>query len=83
MHFGKPTVMLPLFWDQYDNARRMDELGFGVRLGTYRFTDGELKGTLERLLADDALRERLAGAAGRCGGGDPPPRRPAQSCGPR
>ncbi|MFE6099625.1 glycosyltransferase [Streptomyces laurentii] len=61
LHFGKPMVLLPLFWDQYDNAQRMDELGFGVRLDTYRFTDGELKGTLERLLADDALRERLAG----------------------
>ena len=29
LHFGKPTVLLPLFWDQYDNAQRLDELGFG------------------------------------------------------
>ncbi|MFG2115677.1 glycosyltransferase [Streptomyces sp. NPDC048718] len=61
LHFGKPMVLLPLFWDQYDNAQRMDELGFGVRLDTYRFTDGELKGTLEWLLADNALKDRLAG----------------------
>ena len=32
LHFGKPMVLLPLFWDQYDNAQRMDELGFGRRL---------------------------------------------------
>lgn len=60
LHFGKPMIVLPLFWDQYDNAQRMQELGFGVRLDTYRFTDEELTGALERLLGDTSLRERLA-----------------------
>ncbi|MFI6729149.1 hypothetical protein NRF20_42640 [Streptomyces sp. R-74717] len=40
----------------------MDGLVFGIRLDTYRFTDGELTRTVEQLLADNALRERLAGA---------------------
>ncbi len=62
LHFGKPMVLLPLFWDQYDNAQRIDELGFGVRLGTYTFTDAELHGALDRLLGDTALREKLAAA---------------------
>ena len=35
-HFGLPMIGLPLFWDQYDNAQRLDETGFGVRLPTLR-----------------------------------------------
>ncbi|TDD47445.1 glycosyl transferase [Nonomuraea terrae] len=62
LHFGKPMILLPLFWDQYDNAQRVDELGYGVRLSTYAFTDEELKGALDRLLGDTELRERLAAA---------------------
>jgi UDP:flavonoid glycosyltransferase YjiC (YdhE family) len=56
-------IVLPLFWDQYDNAQRVDELGLGVRLDAYRFTDAQLHGALARLLGDTALRGRLAGAA--------------------
>ncbi len=61
LHFGKPLVVLPLFWDQYEkNAQRIDELGFGVRLDTYTFTDDELVGAVDTVLADTALRERMA-----------------------
>ncbi|MBT2232736.1 glycosyltransferase [Nonomuraea sp. NEAU-A123] len=62
LHFGKPMILLPLFWDQYDNAQRVDELGYGVRLSTYAFTDEELTGALDRLLGDAELRARLAAA---------------------
>jgi len=58
-HFGKPMVLLPLFWDQYDNAQRVDETGFGVRLETYAFADDELTGAIDRLLGDVDLRARL------------------------
>jgi MGT family glycosyltransferase len=60
VHYGKPMVVLPLFWDQYDNAQRVAELGFGVRLATYEFDDGELTGALDRLLADTELRARVS-----------------------
>ena len=59
-HFGKPMIVLPLFWDQYDNAQRVHELGFGARLDTYAFEDRELREAVDRLVADDDLRSTMA-----------------------
>jgi MGT family glycosyltransferase len=64
-HHGKPMIVLPLFWDQVDNAQRVDETGFGRRLATYGFRDQELTGAIDALLADTALRQRMAGIAAR------------------
>lgn len=58
-HFGLPMIGLPLFWDQYDNAQRLDETGFGARLPTYDWTDEQLIGTVNRLLDDEDLRDRM------------------------
>ena len=64
-HHGKPMIVLPLFWDQVDNAERVHETGFGRRLATYDFDDTELLGAVEELLADDELRTRLAAVSAR------------------
>jgi len=64
-HQGKPMIVLPLFWDQVDNAQRVDETGFGRRLSTYGFADGELLAATDTLLADTALRTRMASIAAR------------------
>jgi MGT family glycosyltransferase len=60
LHFGRPMIVLPLFWDQHDNAQRMHELGLGRRLDTYGHDPAELVGAIESLLADPLLPGRLS-----------------------
>ena len=83
MWFGKPMIVLPIFWDQHDNAQRVHETGHGVRLPTYTFDDDEL---IDALLCstDRSLRDACETAGrrslrrlrdGRRGGADRAPRR--------
>jgi MGT family glycosyltransferase len=65
LYFGVPMVVLPLFWDQYDNAQRVDETGHGIRLATYAHEPEELTEAIDRLLANGALGKRLAAASKR------------------
>ncbi len=65
MWFGKPMLVLPIFWDQHDNAQRVHETGYGIRLPTYELTREELAGAVDRLLTDGALRERVRAAGER------------------
>jgi MGT family glycosyltransferase len=65
MWFGKPMLVLPIFWDQHDNAQRVHETGFGIRVPTYDFEDGALAAALDRVLSDAPLRARCAAAGER------------------
>jgi MGT family glycosyltransferase len=67
-HFGKPMIALPLFWDQYDNAQRVAETGFGRRLRSYAFEGRELLAAIEGLAGDAQLRTRLAAVSARLRG---------------
>jgi MGT family glycosyltransferase len=65
MWFGKPMLVLPIFWDQHDNAQRVHETGYGLRVPTYDFADGQLAAALDDVLANDAMRARCAAAGER------------------
>jgi MGT family glycosyltransferase len=69
IHFGRPMIVLPLFWDQHDNAQRVAECGVGVRLPTYEFEEAQLHEAIDRLLASpepalDGASSRLRASPG-------------------
>ena len=59
MYFGKPMIVLPIFWDQHDNAQRVHETNHGVRLPTYSFEDRDLTTAIASLLEDEPMRRRM------------------------
>jgi MGT family glycosyltransferase len=65
MWFGKPMIVLPIFWDQHDNAQRVAETGYGVRVPTYTAQAETLTAALDRVLSDEQLRMRSSVAGER------------------
>ncbi|CAG2109983.1 unnamed protein product [Medioppia subpectinata] len=60
LYFGRPMIAMPVFGEQYDNAQRLQDKGFGLRLDAYRCSEKELLAAIETLLSDRRLTERLA-----------------------
>jgi UDP:flavonoid glycosyltransferase YjiC (YdhE family) len=56
---GVPSLLVPTHWDQFDNARRMHERGLARRLRGSDYRAPRIAVEIERLLADQSLRERL------------------------
>jgi UDP:flavonoid glycosyltransferase YjiC (YdhE family) len=65
MYFGKPMIVLPIFWDQHDNAQRVQETLHGVHLPTYSFEEHDLVAAIDGLLNDDSLGRRLRAVSSR------------------
>ncbi|CAG2109691.1 unnamed protein product [Medioppia subpectinata] len=57
---GKPMIIMPLFADQYDNAQRVMEKGFGIRLNPHTVSEHELLNSIEKLLNDKELKHKLS-----------------------
>ncbi|OTF73540.1 hypothetical protein BLA29_015072 [Euroglyphus maynei] len=56
---------MPLFGDQYDNAQRILEKGYGNRMNPYNFNDGELNKMIDEIFADQQMQQRCRQAAER------------------
>ena len=64
---GCPQLVLPLAWDQPDNAARVAGLGVGLSLGSRRRSSGHMSHALARLMAPE-VGNRCRAIASRAGG---------------
>lgn len=62
---GKPMLIMPLYTDQYDNAQRIEERGFGRRIDAYHFTSNEINAKIDQILDDHEMRKRCERARDR------------------
>ncbi|XP_049625269.1 UDP-glucuronosyltransferase 1A8-like isoform X2 [Suncus etruscus] len=56
---GVPMVMLPLFGDQMDNAKRMESRGAGVTLNVLEMTSEDLSKALKAVIYDKSYKENI------------------------
>ncbi|XP_040608999.1 UDP-glucuronosyltransferase 1A8 isoform X5 [Mesocricetus auratus] len=56
---GVPMVMMPLFGDQMDNAKRMETRGAGVSLNVLEMTVDDLENALKKVINDKSYKENI------------------------
>ena len=69
---GVPLVVVPMEWDQLENAQRVAEAGAGLRVPLGRCTPRSLRAAVERVLGGDTFKrraERIAASFARYGNG--------------
>ena len=65
-YYGKPMIIMPLFGDQPDNAQRVHEKGFGIRINPFTCSKEELLDAIETLLNNKELQNKMKSIAFRC-----------------
>jgi MGT family glycosyltransferase len=71
---GVPLIVVPLMWDQPENAQRVVQAGAGIQLSPRQCTPSRLRAAVEHVVGDPTYRQnarRLADSLHRYGG---PPR---------
>ncbi|XP_051046704.1 UDP-glucuronosyltransferase 1A5 isoform X2 [Phodopus roborovskii] len=56
---GVPMVMMPLFGDQMDNAKRMETRGAGISLNVLEMTADDLENALKKVINDKSYKENI------------------------
>lgn len=65
---GVPQVVMPMGFDQFDNAARLKRLGVGASLSRNRFRGPRLAAVLTGLLGDERVATRCRNVAARFAG---------------
>ena len=67
---GVPQIVMPMGFDQFDNAARIERLGVGKALARKAFRGPALANLLGKLLADENVADRCCAVANRFAGAD-------------
>ena len=67
---GKPTVVIPIVHDEFDNAARVERLGVSVTLQRARVSPRGLAAALRKVLENPAVAARAAEIGGQLAGED-------------
>ncbi|XP_053211196.1 uncharacterized protein LOC128394849 [Panonychus citri] len=59
LYFGKPMMLMPLFFNQLDNAQRFVDLNLGVRVNPFVYDEAEIQVKVDNLLQDVDLHARI------------------------
>uniref|UniRef100_A0AAN0N5W9 UDP-glycosyltransferase n=1 Tax=Polyphagotarsonemus latus TaxID=1204166 RepID=A0AAN0N5W9_9ACAR len=57
-YFGVPSIIFPVMCDLVNNAKRIEETGFGYQMDFLNFNKEELKEKIEKVLSDESLNEK-------------------------
>jgi MGT family glycosyltransferase len=60
LYFGKPAIIMAFCWDGLDNATRIADTGYGIRLPRYTWSEKDMGEAIARGLSDAAMHARLA-----------------------
>lgn len=58
-HIGVPLILMPLFSDQPDNARRLLDTKMGYALNPFTCTQEELSSTIDEALKNQELIDKI------------------------
>ncbi|KAH9423416.1 hypothetical protein DERP_003695 [Dermatophagoides pteronyssinus] len=57
--YGIPCLIMPLFYDQFLNARRVEEKQLGRSIDPFNFDDNQLINLIDQMLNDDRLNKKM------------------------
>uniref|UniRef100_A0AAN0LJ20 UDP-glycosyltransferase n=1 Tax=Polyphagotarsonemus latus TaxID=1204166 RepID=A0AAN0LJ20_9ACAR len=64
-YFGVPSIIFPFIGDQINNAKRIEETGFGFQMDLMNYTKEELKEKIIRILSEKNISKKMKQASER------------------
>ncbi|XP_074599744.1 putative UDP-glucosyltransferase YojK [Brevipalpus obovatus] len=59
LYYGRPMIVIPYFFDQLDNAQRVEEKQVGRRINIWDFDEEKLLNTIEEVANSNEMRENV------------------------